>query len=148
MSVSCWGDQHCPKWLGFVRIVLGLFLIFKGLYYMFNIEKIQVVTGDLDQALFYMMLFQIVIFVHFVGGIFITIGILTKLASIVQVPILIGALIAVKYPNSYITPGGSIELGVTILVMALLIALVIFGSGGYSIRRKRRGGLEPNLNHD
>lgn len=147
MKVSCWGDQHCPKWLGFVRIALGLFLVYKGLNYMFTIEKIQVVTDNVDQALFYMMLFQIVIFVHFVGGIFITIGIFTKLAGIVQVPILIGALAAVKYPNGYITPGGPIELGITILTLVLLFVIMIFGSGGYSIRSMGRGRLEPNLNH-
>lgn len=148
MKVSCWGDEHCPKWLGFVRIALGIFLVYKGLNYMFNIEKIQVVIDDIDQGLFYLMLFQIVIFVHFVGGIFITIGVFTKLAGIVQVPILIGALVAVKYPNNYITPGGPIELGITILVIVLLLVIMIFGPGGYSIRRKGRGRLEPNLNND
>ena len=147
MKVSCWGDQHCPKWLGFVRIALGLFLVYKGLNYMFTIEKIQVVADNNDQALFYMMLFQIVIFVHFVGGVFITIGILTKLAGIVQVPILIGALVAMKYPNGYITPGGPIELGITILVLVLLLVIMIFGTGGYSIRRKVRSRLKPNFNH-
>ncbi len=32
-----WGDQHHPKWLDFIRIALGLVLIWKGIAFALNL---------------------------------------------------------------------------------------------------------------
>ena len=35
-----WGDAHHPKWLDVIRIVLGIFLILKGMEYVKNMDQL------------------------------------------------------------------------------------------------------------
>jgi len=132
-----WGERHYPKWLSFIRIALGLFLVYKGVQFMMGVEKIQSIPGGIDSVLYYVMLFHIVIFVHFVGGIFIAIGLYTRLADIIQIPLIIGALLLVSSPARMIISGGRIDLILSIVVLALLVVFLIFGSGKFSIDSKR-----------
>lgn len=136
-SIGQWGEKHYPKWLSFIRIALGLFLVYKGVQFMMGVEKIQSIPGGIDSVLYYVMLFHIVIFVHFVGGIFIAIGLYTRLADIIQIPLIIGALLLVSSPARMIVSGGRIDLILSILVLVLLVVFLIFGSGKFSIDSKR-----------
>ena len=142
-KMSQWGERHYPKWLSFVRIALGLFLVYKGVQFMMGVEKIQTIPGGMDSVLYYVMLFHIVIFVHFVGGIFIAIGLYTRLADIIQIPMIIGALLLVNDPARMVISGGQLDLILSIVVLALLVVFLVFGSGKMSIdsRRFKKTGL-------
>ena len=132
-----WGEHHNPRWLSYVRIALGLFLVFKGVQFMMGIEKIQSIPGGIDSVLYYIMLFHIVIFVHFVGGIFIAIGLYTRLADIIQIPMIIGALLLVTNPARMVLTGGHMDLVLSVIILALLLVFLVFGSGKLSIDQKR-----------
>jgi uncharacterized membrane protein YphA (DoxX/SURF4 family) len=132
-----WAEMHYPKWLSFVRIILGLFLVFKGVQFMMGVEKIQTIPGGIDSVLYYVMLFHIVIFVHFVGGIFIAIGLYTRLADIIQIPMIVGALLLVSDPARMVISGGKLDLILSIVVLALLVVFLVFGSGKISIDSRR-----------
>jgi len=133
-----WAEKHYPKWLSVVRVVLGLFLVYKGVQFMMGVEKIQTIPGGMDSVLYYVMLFHIVIFVHFVGGIFIAIGLYTRLADIIQIPLIVGALLLVNDPVRMVISGGKIDLILSIVVLALLVVFLVFGSGKMSIDYKKR----------
>jgi len=137
-NMGQWAERHYPKWLSFLRIVLGLFLVFKGVQFMMGVEKIQTIPGGMDSVLYYVMLFHIVIFVHFVGGIFIAIGLYTRLADIIQIPLIVGALLLVNDPVRMVISGGKIDLILSIVVLALLVVFLVFGSGKMSIDYKKR----------
>ncbi len=95
-KIERWGDNHHPMVLDLIRIALGVFLLLKGLAFMENsaflkdmIENQNVVaisSGLLMTLVYY------VTFAHLVGGALIAMGILTRFASIIQIPILVAAI--------------------------------------------------------
>ncbi len=137
MKTGHWGDSHFPRWLSYVRVALGLFLVYKGMVFMFSINNVQAMPGGTSTLLYYLLLFHIVIFVHFIGGIFIAIGLFTRLADLVQIPIIVGALLLINDPETAVSSGGATEYITSILVLALLVVFLLFGSGKMSMDRMR-----------
>jgi len=66
-----------------------------------------------------------------VGGTMIFLGLLTRLAAILLLPIVFGAIFFVNILNPFFNA----ELWLSILVMALLILFIIIGSGPLSLDR-------------
>ncbi|XHR95986.1 DoxX family protein [Mucilaginibacter sp. UC70_90] len=94
-KIEHWGDTHHPKVLDIVRIVLGVFLLVKGITFMENTSYLRGIITDQDvidvSPDMLMILVYYVSFAHMVGGILIAMGILTRLGCIIQIPILVGA---------------------------------------------------------
>lgn len=128
-----WGDRHHPGWLDIVRIALGVFLCFKGIEFARHSALLNEIIGQ--QVPFTSMLLLIlghyVIFAHIMGGFLIAVGLLTRFACIIQLPILLGAIIFV---NVDLTNHFS-ELLLSLLVFGLLVYFAIIGSGPWSLDR-------------
>jgi uncharacterized membrane protein YphA (DoxX/SURF4 family) len=128
-----WGDAHHPKWLDMIRIVLGIFLILKGIEYVNNMDQLGAIisaSGFLG-ALSTGLIAHYVVFAHIVGGLLIAFGLLTRLACLVQLPILLGALIFINSAGSIYQP--YTERWMSILVFLLLALFMVEGSGPISI---------------
>jgi putative oxidoreductase len=133
--IESWGDTHHPKFLDIIRIALGAFLFLKGIAFMGNTEYLkQVITEQnvIDIAPgFLMSLVYYVTFAHMVGGILIALGVLTRFGSIIQIPIVLGAILL----------SGIFQDAINYLVwpsVAALVALIMFlilGSGPWSLDR-------------
>ncbi len=128
-----WGDTHHPKWLDAIRIVLGIFLFLKGLEFVNNMDAL---TSVIDSSGFLGsistgILAHYVVFAHIVGGILIAFGLLTRFASLIQIPILLGAIIFINAPGGILKPHA--ELWISILIFFLLVFFLIEGSGPISI---------------
>jgi uncharacterized membrane protein YphA (DoxX/SURF4 family) len=78
-----------------------------------------------------MLIIHIVAFAHLVGGLLINLGLLTRFAAVVQIPILVGAVFFVNIWRGF-SPLNS-ELWLSVLVLFLLILFWIVGSGRYSL---------------
>ena len=72
-----------------------------------------------------------VISTHLVGGLLMTVGLLTRVGALIQLPVLTGALILVHSKEVLFSITQNIEL--TALVLFLLIIYAIIGSGNISI---------------
>ena len=128
-----WGDAHHPKWLDVIRIILGIFLMLKGIEFVDNMDKLSAIisaSGFLG-AMSTTVIVHYVIFAHILGGILISFGLLTRLACIIQVPILIGALILINTNASIFQP--YTERWMSLLVLVLLGFFIIEGSGPISV---------------
>lgn len=79
-----------------------------------------------------------VIFAHALGGPLIVVGLYTRIASAIQLPVLIGAVIFVNYPKGFLSIGSHMELEVSLIVLIGLIVFMIFGAGKFSLDEKRR----------
>ena len=68
--LQLWGDKHHPKWLDLIRIVLGIFLCYKGFQFLNNMgELLDLMTNRLSfNAFAVTMLGHVVVFVHILGG--------------------------------------------------------------------------------
>ncbi|QTE39911.1 DoxX family protein [Mucilaginibacter gossypii] len=132
-KIEHWGDAHHPKVLDIVRIVLGVFLLVKGITFMENTSYLRGIITDQDvidvSPDMLMILVYYVSFAHMVGGILIAMGILTRLGCIIQIPILVGAVfltgIFQEPINTMLWP--------SITALALLILFTILGSGPWSL---------------
>lgn len=130
-KLESWAEQHHPKWLDLLRILLGAFILIKGLLFVDNRDVIVTMLKDTNIEFISIIVAHYVILAHIVGGIAITIGLLTRLFIIVQIPVLIGAIFYVNLPQGFSAVNS--ELGFAILVLFLLIFFLIYGSGTLSL---------------
>lgn len=122
-----WGDAHHPKWLDFVRIALGLFLLLKGVEFANNMNQLMARMSSLPFGnLMMVFLAHYVLFAHMLGGVLLTTGLLTRLACLIQIPVLIVAVFSNIF-NQFS------ELTLSLLVLALLVYFLIIGSGRWSL---------------
>ena len=130
--LELWGDKHHPKWLDIVRIVLGIFLCYKGIQFLQNMSMLMnMMTNSLSFNAFVLILFShYIVFSHLLGGVLLAFGLLTRLACIIQIPILLGAIIFVNSSQGVLNPFS--ELLVSIVVLLLLICFLIIGNGPWS----------------
>ena len=82
-----------------------------------------------------------IVFVHILGGFLLALGMLTRFACLIQIPILLGAIIFINTSRDIFRPFS--ELLLSIVVLLLLIYFLIAGSGPlsfdrYNVERKNR----------
>ena len=131
--IEKWGDSHHPRFLDVIRVALGAFLFLKGLGFMENSANLKEMiesqpdiafsSGWLMAAVYY------VTFVHFVGGILIALGILTRVSALVQLPVVFCAVILINYLQSPFNT----NLVSSVVAFALLIVFAVIGSGKWSV---------------
>lgn len=111
------------------RVILGLTLFIKGVSFIRNkvlIETLISKNAILEKLTFLNLLIP---FIHILGGFFILIGIYTRIAILIQIPIIIAAIIFLfdSGGDSYFK---EIVFAATILIM--LVIYLKFGDGFYS----------------
>lgn len=144
-KIEHWGDIHHAKWLDVIRIVLGVLIFSKGIAIVSNTAALQDLllqnnTFDFTGMMGSLVL-HIVGFVHLVGGILITIGLVTRFAAVIQIPILIGAVFFVNLTRGFSVLNS--ELWLSILVLMLLVLFWVVGSGPYSVDQAMK--KRPNI---
>lgn len=129
-----WGDHHHPKWMDIIRITLGVFLCYKGIDFLRNTsELIRLMSGRSSFGSFIIVLLaHVVPFAHILGGLLLVIGLFTRFACLIQIPILIGAIIFVHTAKDVLLPYS--ELYISILVLLLLIYFLIVGNGPWAFK--------------
>ncbi|RZK49893.1 MAG: DoxX family protein [Pedobacter sp.] len=134
-KIEQWGNAHSIKWLAFIRILLGLIIFFKGYTLISNPEQLQTLmykdswfdfTGVMGS-----LALHLVAFAHLVGGIMICIGLMTRFAVVIQIPILICAILFVNIGAGFSMLNS--ELWLSIIVLALLCLFWVMGAGAYSV---------------
>ncbi|TKC04728.1 DoxX family protein [Pedobacter polaris] len=139
-KVEHWGDAHHAKWLDVVRIVLGLIIFSKGIALISD-------TGQQQELLLKNSVFgfsemiaslaiHIIAFAHLVGGILITIGLVTRFAVVIQIPILVCAILFVNISNGFSALNS--ELWLSLIVLCLLVLFWVIGSGPFSVDHQIR----------
>jgi putative oxidoreductase len=133
-KIENWGNNHHPAWMDFVRIALGAFLIYKGVDFLMNMSVLIGLMGSgINSENFTLILLgHGIVFTHIIGGILLLAGVLTRFASLIQLPILIGALILLNFAPAATRPYADVL--ITILVFLLLVYFLIAGNGPYSIK--------------
>ncbi|HYK77145.1 MAG TPA: DoxX family protein [Daejeonella sp.] len=134
-KIEHWGDIHHGKWLDYLRIVVGITLILKGIAFVSDGVALRhlFLHNNVYQfsGLMAMALDHFVAFAHISGGILITIGLVTRFASVVQIPILLCAVFLVNVFKGF-TPLNS-ELWFSVIMLMLVILFWVVGSGPFSV---------------
>jgi len=132
-EIGLWGDRHHPKILDLIRMLLGIFLVVKGIIFFNNAaylrdliienKMIKQSPGVITVLIYY------VTYMHLVGGALIFLGLYTRLWALLQLPIVFGAVFFVNILSPFVNS----ELWLSILVFALLFLFVVIGSGPLSL---------------
>jgi len=132
-KIESWGDTHHPAVWDAVRIALGIFLFLKGMAFMDNTADLRSIIEAQDTIIFppsaIMALVYYVTFAHMVGGIMIALGILTRFSSIIQIPIVLGAV----FVNDSLLSPINAQLWYSVVALVLLVIFIIIGSGRFSL---------------
>jgi len=129
-KVETWGDTHQSKWFALIRIILGLIIFVKGLFFIQNTDAINAMIANSAIDLYAVVLAHYVALAHLVGGVLIMLGLITRIAVLFQIPILVGAIIFVNAQRGFYSIQS--ELGFSILILAMLLFFLVFGSGKIS----------------
>jgi len=127
-----WGDNHHPKWLDYIRIILGIFLCYKAITFLVNMSYLISLMNKANMGIgsFIIIFFgQFIVIVTLLSGILLIFGIHTRLVCLIQLPILISAIIILnRSGNSTNVP----ELMLTVVTLMLLVCFLIVGNGPLS----------------
>jgi len=129
-----WGDRHHPKWMDIIRIALGIFLCYKGIDFINHMSELVslMYTKDTNAPLLYILAGHYAAGAHILGGILLALGVFTRLACLIQIPVLLGAVFFVSTNKEMLEPYS--DLFLTILVLLLLIYFLIAGNGPWSVK--------------
>jgi uncharacterized membrane protein YphA (DoxX/SURF4 family) len=141
-DVEKWGNAHRPGFLDFFRIVLGIFLTYKGLEFITNMDELEMTASGINVYFAGAALAHYVVFAHILGGPLIAFGLFTRILSVMNLPILIGAVIFVNAPRGFLSVGSHMDLEISLIILAGLIIFTVFGAGKYSLDAKRRREME------
>ena len=122
-----WANAHSYYWIDLIRIALGVFLIVKGVDFMSNLEQLRVVMKPFENWPGSWAIMHYVVGAHFVGGIFIIFGLLTRWAVALQIPILVGAVL-----TNILGEMVPMQLLVALIILAACVFFFFYGSGKHS----------------
>lgn len=141
---KAWAESRHELWLDCVRIYLGIGLFVRGLILVFNVKTdlFNDLLSRSDQTwLTSAAIFHYAALAHFVGGAMLALGFLTRIAALVQVPLLFGAVFLVHRGEGLMAVSQSLEFSA--LVLFLLCVFLVNGAGRLSLDHAVFGARTP-----
>jgi putative oxidoreductase len=129
-QINQWSLTHHPRWLVVLRVALGISLFFKGIFFLANTSTLEeLVRGNLvANRADWMVIF--ITWSHLLGGFLIIVGLFTRWAVLLQIPILMGAIIFI---NTQRDAFGAFELPFAFIILLLLLLFLVEGGGPISL---------------
>ena len=127
-KLNHWANHHTNFGTDSFRVLLGIFLIFKGIDFINQTETLISVLKPIDTYSSSMLIVHYVSMGHIVGGLLITVGLLTRLAIIIQLPILIGAVLI-----NFVGQMVPMDFWQATIALAAAIFFLFYGSGKHSL---------------
>jgi putative oxidoreductase len=126
---------HWPSPILFLlRVALGCMLMIKGIGFISHIQALEAILAESHFQNLSQFLIYYIPYAHMLGGLFILLGLWTRFFSLIQLPVLFGAVFLINVPHATFQVQAG-ELGFSIVVLLLLIFFSIEGNGPYSISR-------------
>lgn len=129
-KISNWSMAHNPKGLAFLRVALGIGLLMKGLSFLYHQNLFHdLVTSSLN--INQQWVDYTIIWANIIGGFLIVIGLFTRVASLVQIPLILGAIFFVNTTGGYFAFQNALVL--SLIILLLLMVFLIEGDGPISL---------------
>ncbi|MEM8558354.1 MAG: DoxX family protein [Bacteroidota bacterium] len=131
--LTAWADAHRDIALDLIRIYLGVGLFARGIVFLNDSGAIVELAGADGSELSSIALAHYVGLAHLGGGLLLAVGMITRVAALLQIPVLFGAAFIVHFPESLLAPNQSFAFSA--LVLALLCMYAVWGGGRWSLDR-------------
>jgi uncharacterized membrane protein YphA (DoxX/SURF4 family) len=144
-----WITENREVGIDVVRIYLGIGLFVRGVLFIAESQGVETLVDLSTFSVASAAIAHYVTFVHLLGGLMLAAGLLTRLAALLQIPILMGAVFLVHLQEGLLSANQSLEFSA--LVLFLLVVVFVFGPGPwaadtYVFRREPEfGEPEPEL---
>jgi len=126
-SLNKWANRHTYWPLDILRMALGVLLFMKGVNFMSDSQMLLELFSPFKNMAGAMIIIHYVAPAHFIGGILIFFGLLTRWAIIAQLPILIGAVII-----NFVGEMNTFNLFVSSITFLGCVFFILYGSGKHS----------------
>lgn len=129
-DINKWANTHSNLAVDAARVLLGSFLFYKGMYLLFHFdESLQILKSIHGLAgMDYVAINKIIAGIHMLGGVMVLMGFLTRLALLVQFPLVLSAMFI------HFASGAnglySLQAGLAVVASA---AFILYGSGKHSL---------------
>jgi uncharacterized membrane protein YphA (DoxX/SURF4 family) len=113
--------------ISILRMLIGGYILFNGVSFFQHNEVLEQLVDLLNINVSEFVIVHMVILGHIVGGLLILFGLLTRVASLIQIPILIGAVIV-----NFVT-SDPVQFLASVMVLVGLMFITVLGSGKASV---------------
>jgi uncharacterized membrane protein YphA (DoxX/SURF4 family) len=127
-NLNKWANAHTYYSLDIIRVGLGVFIFYKGLYFMTNTLLLSSLIEPLKNYVGEIILLHYLVPAHLIGGLLIIIGLLTRWAVAAQIPVLISALFVNIVLNMNI-----LNLITILITLFISVFFLFYGSGKNSV---------------
>ena len=103
----------------------------KGIYFISHTNEFQLILEKSKFPWVSFILAHYVAHAHIAGGLLIAVGMFTRLAVALQIPVLLGAVILVNSEKGFFSE--SSDLAFSLMVLLLLVFYFFYGSGFWSV---------------
>jgi putative oxidoreductase len=128
VKLNRWANEHTNIGTDVLRVLFGAFIFYKGVSFLDETEYLtEILPGGGSEGIYFILVHYVAL-AHICGGLFITMGLLTRICSLLQFPILLGA-IAVNFT-------GTMDYSNLIMACAALgfcVCFIFYGSGKHSV---------------
>lgn len=121
-----WQWSHNSLAIDLIRIFIGGALLVRGIAFLSNPDLLMEFAGPRG-----MSVAPLVVWTHIGGGALLLVGLFTRIAALIQIPILVVAVFFVHLPGGFATQNQSLELSA--LVLVIVAVLVVYGAGKLSL---------------
>ncbi|AEM69190.1 DoxX family protein [Allomuricauda ruestringensis DSM 13258] len=127
-SLNKWANARTYLLLDLIRIMLGIIFFVKGIEFMTNFTEMERMARPFEGVPGGMFILHYIAPAHFVGGILIVVGLLTRWACIAQLPILFGAVL-----TNFLGEMDTNNLMLATVVLLSTLFFIVYGSGKHSV---------------
>lgn len=113
-----------------LRVFLGMALLVRGVLVIQDPNALHRMLDSADWAIPFLMA-HLIAMAHILGGALLGLGLATRMAACLQIPILAAAVVLFHLNEGLASPGQSLELAALVLVMLCVYA--VFGSGPFAL---------------
>lgn len=125
-----WAKDNHEVVLDLIRAYLGIGLFVRGILFITDAQGVQSLVNLSDFSLLSGAVVHYVTFAHLFGGLLLAVGLLTRIAALLQIPVLMGALFLVHWEDGLLAANQSLEFSA--LVLFLLVVVFLLGAGRWS----------------
>jgi len=126
-SLNKWANRHTYWPLDILRMALGVFLFIKGINFMADSQMLVDLFAPFKNMAGAMIIIHYVAPAHFIGGILLFFGLLTRWTIIAQLPILIGAILI-----NFVGEMDTTNLMLASITFLVCVFFLFYGSGKHS----------------
>lgn len=130
-NIQAWTNSHNPKWLALFRVALGAALLLKGVSLLNNLPDFGRLVDENNLSGYKDLIIDSVPWIHIAGGFLIIIGMFTRFAALIQIPVVLATILFISSKQGFFSI--QTDLSISLIIIFLLLIFILEGSGPLSL---------------